>query len=339
MGALCAFYKTAEWNGLHSTMDIDLDWCLTCEKRLHDSALYCSSECRQRASPEASQSYDHQTEQVDSLEDHIIFHTIDRAPSPSRWTGNDSAGISAWAAQVPSGAPAGAISSPTEEFSSFDSPLSGATYRQPPPPFLLKPHRRLVPPSLSLASPPSALPPLSTPMELSPKRHTSLHSLTQAAIASTGQTSLRTAATESSLVATPASSQPVPIASASRKPSVLDDMYSHVRSWVYPSPTFVHTKLPPQTPFPPSEEVKFSLQARTTLLPPAKIISYPHSLHGFADQSTICWMAGTVVVEQPTKPNTCEPSRGCKLPVEGPYHHDEHPSFRTRGRKASRAAA
>ncbi|PPQ65761.1 hypothetical protein CVT26_000362 [Gymnopilus dilepis] len=320
-------------------MDIDIDWCLTCEKRVHGSSLYCSPECQEHAATTDAYSYPPpEPSSVDQDDDDVIFHTIDDAPSTSfesRWSGNDFAGISAWAAQVPAGAPAGGLSSPSEEYSCPES-SSGATYR-PSPPNLLKPHRRLVPPSISYASPPSALPPPSTPLELSPRRRVSLQSVSQVANASTGQTSLRTAATESSLVATPASSQPVAIASASRKPSILDGMYSHVHSWVSHSPS----NNQPQTPLPPQEQARSSCKAHTTTFPSVKVASSPQSFHGHADQATVYWMAGTVIVDPPhsKRRDNYEASRGRKPSVETSYHHDEHPSFRTRGRKASRAAA
>ncbi|KDR67934.1 hypothetical protein GALMADRAFT_146678 [Galerina marginata CBS 339.88] len=325
-------------------MDIDIDWCLTCEKRVEGDSPYCSPDCHDRAGPSHyyySQS-DHLSSSIldnDDDEDDVIFHTIDDAahtPQSYRWTGNDSAGISAWAADIPSGAPAGGISSPTDDSSSFYS-LSGGTYRQPPP-NLLKTQRRLVPPTLSVATPPSVLPPPSTPM-VTPKRQMS--SAAQPGNASTGHTSLRSAATESSLVATPASSQPVPIAAASRRPSIIDDMYCHVRSWVSPSPAPVSTKPHPQTPVLRVDLQKFAFPPRTTTFPPVKIVSSPQSLRGFSEQSAGCWVAGPVLVEQPQtkRPNIYEPSRGRKPTTELPFRHDDHPSFRTRGRKASRAAA
>jgi hypothetical protein len=122
---------------------------------------------------------------------------------------------------------------------------------------------------------------------------------------------------------------------------MLDGMYSHVRSWVSPSPALVSTKQRPQTPVLRVDPLKFTLQTRTTTFPPVKVASSSHSSRGFAEQSAVCWMAGAVLVEQhPSKrPNVYEPLRGRKLATELPLRHDEHPSFRTRGRKASRAAA
>ncbi|KAF8965492.1 hypothetical protein BDZ97DRAFT_784414 [Flammula alnicola] len=122
-------------------MDMDIDWCLTCAKRVQGSSPYCSPYCQDLAGPSIHPPYYYQEEEDDATP----------TPHHSRWT-NDSAGISAWAAEIPSGAPEGGISSPCDDSPSFYS-LSGGTYRQPPPK-LLKSHSPIVPPSLSVATPP-----------------------------------------------------------------------------------------------------------------------------------------------------------------------------------------
>ncbi|KAF8972615.1 hypothetical protein BDZ97DRAFT_1752500 [Flammula alnicola] len=326
-------------------MDCDIDWCLTCEKRVEGSSPYCSEECQNRAGPSLEpQFYYQQSEQYSSNyddddddldDDDVIFHSIDAssAQHSSRWLGNDQAGISAWAAEIPAGASAGDSSSPNDDSSSFHSPST--PHFRPPPPNLITPHRRAVPPSLSMTTPPSAPQPPSSPW--------SPPSASNRQPQSMGQTSLRTAATESSL-ATPASSHPVPIISTSRKPSMLEGMYSHVRSWVSPSPALVSTKqrtpLPVLSLDPPTKST--SQLTRSSNLLPVTVISSPHLSHGFPDQSAVCWMAGTVLIDQTAAklPSFYEqPSRGRTLNSPSPFRHDDHPSFRTRGRKASRAAA
>ncbi|PPQ94622.1 hypothetical protein CVT25_009353 [Psilocybe cyanescens] len=316
-------------------MELDCDWCLTCEKHIENDSPYCSLECQERAAP-SEQGYCHQeqySEHPSSLADEdndaeVIYHPIEE--SSFRWAGNDFAGISAWASQVPYGAPAG-VSSPCEDVQSFCSP-QGSTYR-PPPPSLLSHHRRTLPPSLSMATPPHVRPPPSNPM-LTPKRQPSFASITPTGNASMGQTSLRSAATGSSLVATPYSSQPVPIV---RKQSLLDGMYSHVRSWVSPAPV----QQRPQTPVLRVNPSKLISHARSTAVFPVKVVSSPRSSCDVSEKSALCWMTSTVVVK-PTlqeKPCLSKPQRGRKLVTDLPFRHDDHPSFRTRGRKASRAAA
>ncbi|KAF8961186.1 hypothetical protein BDZ97DRAFT_1829978 [Flammula alnicola] len=111
------------------TMDIDVDWCLTCSKRIQGSSPYCSPHCQDLAGPSIQPPYYYQEEEDNATP----------TPHHSQWT-NDSTGISAWAAEIPSGAPEGGISSPCDDSPSFYS-LSGGTYGQPPP-------------SLSVATPP-----------------------------------------------------------------------------------------------------------------------------------------------------------------------------------------
>ncbi|KAF8159754.1 hypothetical protein B0H34DRAFT_674060 [Crassisporium funariophilum] len=315
---------------------MDIDWCLTCEKRVEGSSPYCSPDCQSRAGPSTSPYYFQEPSEIYSDEDdeeNIIFHPIDEAPiEPSRWTGNDSAGISAWAAEIPAGAPAGAVSSSWDDSSSLYS-SSSATYR---PPNLLKPNRQAVPPSLCTAAPQTpSPPPLSTPM-VTPKRHNySTDSvLYSAGNVSMGQTSLRSAATESSL-ATPASSHPMPI-SGSRKPSNLGFILSHVQSWVPPTPSLAPAKQRANLPAQRAESKKFTVLASTNKSSPVKVVSSPHSQHGFSDENAICWMSSTILLEQPSAKRV--PSRGRRFAHELPLH-DEHPSFRARGRKASRAVA
>jgi hypothetical protein len=338
-------------------MDMDIDWCLTCEKHIvrhspipcsfnsppfqNGPSLYCSSACQNRAGPSnESHIYDGiSSEDYSSIagaenDDDVIFHPVDSAePTTSRWLGSDAAGISAWAADIPSGAPPlGDIQSPDDQ-SSFYS-FSRSTYR-PSPPNLLKNPRRIVPPSLSMTTPTTAPPTPSTPM-VTPKRQQSTTSIAPSPNASMGQVSLNSAATESSL-ATPASSNPVPISCASRQPSVLDDMYIQVRSWASPSPAPIPSTQQLQLPM---NLPKATPKPRPSQVPPVRIMSSSRSCYGFADQSTAYWMAGTVLDQLATKPpHHYESFRGRPLPNDIPLRHDDHPSYRTRGRKPSRADA
>ncbi|KIM44904.1 hypothetical protein M413DRAFT_9138 [Hebeloma cylindrosporum] len=317
-------------------MDMDIDWCLTCEKHINGSSPYCSLACAGPWNEAHIYSDEDSSVAGDEDDDDVILHTIDPAePTTSRWLGSDSAGISAWAADIPSGAPPpGDIHSPDDEESSFFS-FSRSTYR-PSPPNLLKTPRQIVPPSLSMTTPPAPPPTPSTPV-VTPKRQQSTASIAPSADASMGQTSLNSAATESSL-ATPASSNPVPISCASRRPSILDDMYIQVRSWVSPSPAPIPSTQQPQLPVTPMNLPKATPKPRSSQFRPVTIISSSHSSHGFADQSAVYWMAGTVLDQFAIKPPH-ESFRGRTLPNDIPLRHDDHPSYRTRGRKPSRADA
>ncbi|CAA7269278.1 unnamed protein product [Cyclocybe aegerita] len=297
---------------------MDIDFCLTCNRKTDDS-LYCSPECAgpSQIPPPRVYSDDDDDELSDSTDDDVILHEVEEISSGLRWTGNDNAGIQAWAAEIPFGAPAGGCSSPIDDAYSISS-MSSTNYR---PPQLLKSPRRVVPPTLCMTTPRPEPPPPSTPM-LTPRRQSSLVSVLRNSH-ETNRTSLISAPTDSSL-ATPASSHPVPVPIISqRKPSTIGEMYSQVRSWVSPSPVVV---IP---------------QPRQPHLPLPRVDSTTNFAF-LGDHAAVCW--STIVVDPKQRPqqhttSTQRQSRGRgRLAPELPPH-DEHPSFRTRGRKASRAAA
>lgn len=225
--------------------------------------------------------------------------------------------IQVWAAQIPPGPPPG------------ESDLDPCS---PKTPSLLKSHRHVLPPTLAMSTPHQASvqsPSSSTPL-ITPKRHSSVNSVA-AQYASMGDTS---AATTESSIATPASAHNIP----SRKPSVLNLVYDQVRSWVAPSPIALssqqHLKSLHQQ-HPPTDKERVQ--------PRPSVLTIPHNSplnpHILSDQTTVCWVAGTVVLDsKPSRsfhdyPISSSPSPNSR----GPEAH--HSSFRTRGRKASRAAA
>ncbi|KAH9479621.1 hypothetical protein JR316_0008216 [Psilocybe cubensis] len=304
---------------------------------------YCSIECQERAMPPAHQSYWRLPAPApapapnDDLDLDVIYHTIEE-PSDSRWTGNDYAGIEAWAAQIPYGAPAGDDSpSSYSSSSAFHQQPQGTPHRASPPALLTSSCRpRTLPPSLSMATPPHVRPPPSHPMQTPRRQSSSSSTDPTAANASIGQTSIHSPATGSSLVSTPYSSQPVPIL---RNQSLLDGMYSHVRSWVSPAP--IH-QFQPQTQKSqrthPSQLISHAPSQHAAVpVFPVRVVSSPQSSCGLSEKSAICWVPTPAVVKQPqldSKPIKVQRGRkllGAELA--------EHPSFRTRGRKASRAAA
>lgn len=169
------------------------------------------------------------------------------------------------------------------------------------PPKLLKSSHRIVPPSLCK----TALPlntSASSPIATPPRDSISRTSQD----ASLGKTSSNSGPTES-VVSTPTSSQPVPILPPSRRPSLFRGVYTNVRSWV--SPPFALAELPHQQ-HPPVSRVDSS----------KLLTQLQHPLHlkrsfGFQTSS----------------------ARG-RHPSEL-VCHDEHLSFKARGRNTSRAAA
>lgn len=187
-------------------MDADIDWCLSCNRRVDNGILYCSQACRPtRSAPQSAP------------EPTASTHHSWRAAHDER------AAIHAWAANIPAGPPPPPDEPPTP---------SGS----PHPPSLLRPPRRAVPPSLSMTTPAAAAPhSTSLPLPAAPRRPSSSVSLALSGYASAGQTSRCTPATESSLApATPpqhAHAHPTPLLASSRRPSVIGGIF---RGWAAP---------------------------------------------------------------------------------------------------------
>ncbi|KAF9478275.1 hypothetical protein BDN70DRAFT_933514 [Pholiota conissans] len=311
-------------------MDADLDWCLTCERRLDGPQPYCSDLCKQRARtlPLPPQLVHHEYDEynnhndeddVDDDDDEDTHNVVVHASTPHswRWMPTDEAAIAAWAADIPYGAP------PAEQEIISASP---APFRAAPPPNLIRPARRAVPPTLSMSTPPRELPPPSTPV-LTPRRHPSTTSMAPSGYASMGQTSLcTTAATGSSLaLSTPPLSQPVPISgSAGRQlhPSNTNDAHV-VRSWVSPSPA----ALAPATArhYPHLQHLLHVHDAAAAALQKS---ASRKLLPAMLEPLAASWRPDADVFEEKAS-----------LPRVHTFRGDDHPSFRTRGRKESRAAA
>jgi hypothetical protein len=235
-------------------------------------------------------------------------------PSPSpKWLGNDNSGIAAWAAEIPPNAPPTVedISAPPEHFRMQRTQTPYRTYRTPPN--LLKSSRRIAPPCLSVAT---TLPSHSSPRVTPPSPKSSAEPPAPTnKNPGLSKTSSKSAQTEST-VSTPSSSQhqpSVPIFCPSRKSSILGDMYIHVRSWVSPSPAML-------------DPVEIPHQKRQ-----------PLAVHKMVSSSKFVTL--TTRPPPPKKSLACENylGRGRRLPELA--FNDEPPSFRARGRKASRAAA
>lgn len=244
----------------------------------------------------------------------IIFHSIDAVPSldsTSRWTGNNSAGILAWAAEIPYGPPA-------------ELSISFTTHNVCQPPQLLPPHHQIVPPSLCTNTP-QVTPPPSSPL-LTPKPH----HFSSVQPSDTSRVSLKSVLSESSLATPPSSHSPI---STIQQPLNLGCIYSHVRSWVIPSPALTRSTSAAKV-----KALKLSAPARNTRVHSVKVVSPPDTPHGFLDEGVVHWKASTVLFEQPHV--KCAPEhqpREYRLPHKFPLTGDQDLSFRARGRKASRA--
>lgn len=229
--------------------------------------------------------------------------------------GNDHAGISAWAAEIPYGAPA-------------DPSISYTSHSAYRPTQLLSRHSKIVPPSLCTNTPQAITPPPSIPLRTA-KPHPTIQPCY------TSQTSLKSALSDSPL-ATPASAHPMPISTIQQHHQHLPllnhgAVYSHLRSWVTPSPSFVPFKR--ATSPNKVKPLNLTISARNTNV---KVVSPPDTPLGFLDEDTVHWKSSTILLEQPRLKHVPQhqPLRACH-----PSLADQDSSFRVRGRKASRAVA
>ena len=256
---------------------------------------------------------------------------------------NNSAAIIAWASGIPlgpAGIPLGPHSpsppppAPVHSSSSSTYSFSSSACR---PPQLLRPHRP-VPPTLCMSTPATAAPSSPTvPIQTSHKPLTCPSILTLSEFKSIGNLSFLSGATEPS-IATPASANPMPI-SASRNKSFIGCIASHVRSWVSPSPAFLFSsqqKTPPPPPPPRVDAAKFTVLSKSHHLSPLKSKS-PSYDDDDADNLPVCWMSSTVLLDTNSAFNQPKHPRGRRRTSELSPRNDDHPSFRARGRKTSRA--
>jgi len=283
-----------------------------------------------------------------------IYHQFQAAPK-SRWAGNDSAGIIAWATDIPSGAPAGAPSPDEGIFNPSPTPLPA--FR---PPKLLIPHQRPVPPTLCMSTPPPTRSYPSLPIVTPQQQMSSLSLGHSYDIGSADKTSLLSGVTES-FIATPSSAGPVPISPHHHQPSIFCALATHVRSWVSRSPqpqpkqTSLHVKQrfspTPPTPNKLVDSMNFTIVAKTRHSRPLHFISSPRSsLDDLSDDdlSPAWWVSSTTMVDTGSKVASSESEkkqlgqlpRGRHPILQLPLGvSDDHPAYRSRGRKPSRAAA
>ncbi|KAG6855950.1 hypothetical protein H0H87_009116 [Tephrocybe sp. NHM501043] len=150
-----------------------------------------------------------------SDDDDVIIHHV-------RWTGNDTAGILAWAADIEPTSPA--LPAPPVPPSASPSRTPSQALHIPK---LMLLGRRPAPPALSVTAPSTVVPPPSKPLNTALTRTEVCSSLS---LQSLGKNSIASAPTDSSL-ATPPNLPSFPA-----KQSLLGSLATHVRSWVAPSP-------------------------------------------------------------------------------------------------------
>ncbi|THH06654.1 hypothetical protein EW146_g9543, partial [Bondarzewia mesenterica] len=276
---------------------------------------YCSQKCYNSDNPSS---------QVPSS----LFHQSDLAPplpssssSSLSWTGNDYAGIVAWARQVSPGLPSDLhqVDSNTPSLPPKDKVLHR--------PKLLSICRRPLPPSLSVSSPQPVLPQPSRPI-LTPNSSSSSAARTLFHRYSIDDLSIATSFLTDSVLATPASADPPP----PPKPSLLGTIATQMRSWVgtaKPLPTIV------------------DLSSTKPAPPPTKTIGHAPFTHdhdewredeeeGGGDMLE-GWFGRTVTVARARDAHAeCEEVVKVKA---RPLDEQQHPAFRSRGRKPTRMYA
>ncbi|KAG6819972.1 hypothetical protein H0H93_006875 [Arthromyces matolae] len=189
----------------------DTNWCLDGE------GPFCSDECRNTNPPSQ----------------YVVHNDEDHFEYRSHWSGNDPAGIHAWAADIPPGS----SSWPSSSCSSSPPSSSRSVSKTPSPkpsrtrlPKLLRSYHLPGPPALGFTAPTPMLPSPTNPITTARQSSTFSSSVSLESLGS--KHSLLSAPTDSSL-ATPASTFPLGVPPP--KPSFFGTLATHVRSWVAPS--------------------------------------------------------------------------------------------------------
>ncbi|KAF9449940.1 hypothetical protein P691DRAFT_758604 [Macrolepiota fuliginosa MF-IS2] len=324
-------------------MDMDTDWCFTCNRRVEPGSLYCSSQCQNGAGPSNYQrgslsalsekqyaSCDDYLEMGEGCEEYFEddldyegqqLYNIE-AVSKTNWAGRGSAGIRAWAAEIPLGARPDVqeLPSPTpsDDSSSISSTSStSSTYRAPN---LVRPSRP-VPPSLTMTKPELSTTTPPRPI-LNLQKHLAAVSLTH----SPGSTARTSVASEDS-IPTPASAHAMPFSALPGRPF---PSISDARACDLAACTQLNSpSTPPRTGTSQKNGDAQIVQSRCVPIA-SRIVSFPRSsLSDDLDSSPPWWVTNSMVARQATK-----------LAARSSVRKDSSmASEAVRGRRSSRIAA
>ncbi|KXN89377.1 hypothetical protein AN958_05750 [Leucoagaricus sp. SymC.cos] len=295
---------------------MDTDWCLTCNKRVEGSDLYCSLQCQSGAGPSNPNRHLHASNPEDELascednleegegfeEDYLEdVYDIDElgqmynieAVSKTSWAGRrGSAGIRAWAAEIPLGAHPDVQDSsppPSDDSSSVTSLSStSSTYRAPN---LVRPSRPL-PPSLTMTKPESST---TTP----PRPILNLQKHITALTNSPDSTARTSVASEDSLP-TPASTHAMPFSALPGRPF---PSISNARACDIAACTQLTSPLPPPRTSALSKDEESCVRSRGVPIAP-RILSSPQSSLDYFDLSPPLWVTGSMVPHPKSRTNT-----------------------------------
>jgi len=314
---------------------MDTDWCLSCGQHLPSDAPYCSQECMSHDRPSVSippsqpfvpnLSSLHSLSTADSDLD-IVYHDI----SKGQWLGSDYDGIRAWAANIPLGSSDGTSSSDMSKVSSRASSPPPAARRTPK---LLLSNQRPATASLCMSTPHPAFPPPSKPIVTPQLSITSLRLAKSAGDVGSSISSLFSGITDP-LIATPSSASMEDPIHAEQEPKfnmphILDALAVHVRAWV--SPPQQKCTSAPRVPKPAVLNLS---------TPPESHVALHSDFESGSDDSLphdAWWASQDIFVEKESSvvkrkgPDIVQP-RGLRT-------ERDHPAYRARGRKTSRAFA
>ncbi|KAI1796573.1 hypothetical protein LXA43DRAFT_563997 [Ganoderma leucocontextum] len=302
---------------------VDLNWCLACGCRieLDGCTPYCSQNCLNSDSPSTSAYPSHRTlpsfderdsfhhdEDDDSYHDDSLPDPQPSSPARNTWIGRGDAGIRAWAQAIPRGAPSESEDTPSRTLK---------------PKLLLQP-RKPVRPSLCMSRAQPALPEPSRPI-LTPQQ--SLPSLSrECSSIPTSMVSLTTGSSSYSVV-TPATTSEVgsyhdaPLSHpAAQQHNFLGGLKAQLRAWA--------TSSTPQKEAPRSSTL--------TRTPAVHIADDSDAESVLGHVSKVRRPRSQVPFFHMADQYPREKSRGAT--EENAYPQD-HPVYRTRGRKASRVTS
>ncbi|KAI0788828.1 hypothetical protein C8Q75DRAFT_191214 [Abortiporus biennis] len=295
-----------------------------------DGQAYCSHECLHTYSHSSKrQSYNPSysaSEYAQSTDSNFDPYETVRTPTRPAWpVDKGHVGIHAWASSIIPGTPNDTCS---------ESRLSTSFASSRPPPKLIKSQQQPVAPTLCMSRTTPAPPEPSRPI-LTPQQ--SLHSLSSHSVTEASLTSMTTALSSASIatpgsIRTPASEsvsgEPEdPPSAETQRPGFISNLAAHLRSWAsssqQPSSHAVRSKTVTRHSRPSFERVEQPppiLPARNRS--PPSVFALPQPLLSTARNEKIVSNTGRI--------------------EKSDNHHrrsEEHPAFRSRGRKPSRFAS
>ncbi|KAJ7579464.1 hypothetical protein C8J56DRAFT_897308 [Mycena floridula] len=288
---------------------MDVEWCLVCERHLDSPGPFCSKQCGESKPTIAVLDTEFSISDDDNDQEIQLLHDVQRAS----WRAKDD--ICGWLADIPVSSAAGAPSS-----ADFNTTASYSI------PALLK--EKPLMPSLCMCIPDHHKPSQASKRVMSPQQYISAIS---SSISTRGSV-INSPATESSVETPP---DPIQIPSPP-KPSILGTLTSHVCSWV--GSPLSHKVSPPATfQDSPFKGIQISLEEEDFSSDSSAI-----------DLNKVWWEASpshslsrshvsNIAIQKPRTEHRTRAVGTTIAPALRP--RDDHPAYRSRGRKTSKFVA